>query len=429
MSLAIIFFITILIFIVINIFYKKNNQKNLIKIYFFMISLCVPFSISTSIISNSIDVSYFMRINYIFIVIICFWITTINLKTFVLTKIDFLFMIFILLIILNLLLNNNYEIGKSLELIILYLTLYLIFLISKKLSYECKEKILGLFSYVAIVNGVLSILQYIFGKKFLIGMWNDSILYTEGVKVTKRAIGLAGTNNSAGNLAVILFSICLYNYITKKGKKDLIALVMTIIASILTFTRISYLAITIEIIIYFFISNWSSLKAIISKIKIIFLLIMPILVILSMKINKIINTLFVERGNTQEYRFYQYNNIIEYCSNNIKFLNGIGIGQYRAYMLNNFSLKEIDLHSELLNVLVEMGWIAFILFLIINVMLFINAKKNANLTIQKAFIISLFVGNLICSNFNPNQYYYLNNVVYMIALCNLVKFKAINIKV
>ncbi|WP_222848552.1 hypothetical protein, partial [Lactiplantibacillus plantarum] len=89
---------------------------------------------------------------------------------------------------------------------------------------------------MAILNGVLSILQYITGKTLLIGNLSQSIVYTEGVTNVKRVVGLAGSNNAAGNLGVLLFCICLYNTVTQKNLFSLFSLGITTVFSLLTLT-------------------------------------------------------------------------------------------------------------------------------------------------------------------------------------------------
>ena len=55
----------------------------------------------------------------------------------------------------------------------------------------------------------------------------------------------------------------------------------------------------------------------------------------------------------------------------------------------------------------------FINFIVLNVSIFIKMiKRFKNYNLERIFIISLFISNLICSNYNPNQYYLSNNVLY-----------------
>ena len=428
MKLLIVFITTMIIMICIKFFCSKNSE-NLIKIYLIILCICFPFNIGLGITNSFMGEPYLVGVSYIFIVILCAFLTSINIRNIVLTKIDFLFWIFFVLIALNFIFNNIYEKARFLDLIIVYLSLYFLYCLFEKVDIIKREQIMSLFSYIAIINGVLSIIQYVLDKKLLIGSFSDSIIYTEGLMITKRSVGLVGTNNAAGNLAALLFAVCLYNYLLNKKKIDLIAIILTLIASALTLTRISYFAIGIEIIIYFFVSNWNSLKDIISKFKIIILIGLPTLIVFLINIEKIINILFIQRGNTQSYRFKQYNNVIDYCFGKINLFNGIGIGQYRSYISNVVGIREIDLHSQVLNILVEQGWISLIIFVSINLILYFNALKVSDSKLKKAFLISLFWGNLLCSNFNPNQYYYINNVIYIILIYININIKGVRILV
>lgn len=53
-------------------------------------------------------------------------------------------------------------------------------------------------------------------KTLLIGSFSESILYTEGIVDSNRAVGIAGSNNSAGNLGALLFIIALFNLYKKR---------------------------------------------------------------------------------------------------------------------------------------------------------------------------------------------------------------------
>jgi hypothetical protein len=141
-------------------------------------------------------------------------------------------------------------------------------------------------------------------------------------------------------------------------------------------------------------------------------------VILFLSWHRIYEILFANRGNTQGYRFIQYGRVAQYILPHVNAIKGIGLGQYRNYIYYFYKISDIDLHTQYLNVLIEQGWIVFILFIVFNIFIFIRALKSSNSALKKAFVISLFVANLICSNFNPNQYYYVNNLVYYLLMFN-----------
>ena len=427
MKLIILFVLTILMLLFINLVntFLMKKKVNIINTYFLILTLCIPFSIGVNIHDIFLGGTQIIRINYVFIAIFSIFLISININYFRLTLVDFLSILFLVFIIINSFNNKIYEISKLIDLLTLYLSMYLLFVIYKNIDKIGKSKIISSFSYVAIINGSLSILQYVTGKKWIIGAFDHSIIYTEGIIETKRAIGIAGTNNAAGNLAAILFSVCLYNYMNKKSKTNLLAVILTIVAAILSFTRIAYLAIFIEIIIYFFISNWKNIRNIISKLKVLFFIGLPSCLLVFINIEKIINKLFLERGNTHSYRFFQYNNVVNYLNSQINLFDGIGIGQYSSYLWNNYGIKEIDLHSQLANILVEQGILALVIFVIINLIIILNVNKSSKTELDKAFLWSLVLSNLLCSNFNPNQYYYINNIIYSMLLLSMTSIRRI----
>lgn len=419
MKLIIIFILTILGMIFLKLFLRKTDIF-IYKIYFLMLTICIPFNIGLGLHNTFRGEQYSVGISYIFVTIVCIVITSTD--RYICRKVTFIEILFTLIfafILINWFMNEIYETSRFIDLTIFYITFYLLFIIFKSLNREYKNKIISAFSYIGIINGILSIFQYITGRKLLIGIMNSPILYYEGIKVTKRTVGLAGTNNAAGNLSAILFSVCMYNYSNNKSKKNLIAVILTLVASALTLTRIGYVAIAVQIIIYLCASNFNTLKSILNKFKMLFLIVCPIIIIFTVNLNKIINILFLQRGNTQSYRFIQFNNIKNYIIQDVTLIDGIGLGQYRSYLLNNYGIIEIDLHNQYINILIEQGALVFIVFMIINIILLINAKRNSASKLEKALLMSLFVGNFICSNFNPNQYYYINNVIYIILLCCL----------
>lgn len=424
MKSLILFILTMSIMYIIDIvsIYTKTDSKTN-KIYYLIFTLVIPFNTGITISSVFSNNTYSIGIHYVFMTIICIFISSVDLNYLKLTLVEILFIVIGISIVINYCINEIYDINKFISIVNIYISMNLLFIIFKNIAKENKYKILSAFSYVAIFNGILSILQYITGKKLLLSGLSVSILYTEGISVTKRAVGIAGTNNAAGNLSAILFSICIYNYIKNRRLRDLIAIILTLISSMLTLTRIGYLAIFVQVIIFFLMSNWHSINALLKKIKIIVTVFIPSICILLWKIDEIIRVLFLERGSTESYRFIQFDNVITYLSDTIKIFDGIGIGQYTSYLLYKFGLSEIDLHSQLINTLVDQGIFITVIFSIIHIIFFINAIKNADDISEKAFIYSLCIGNLICSNFNPNQFYYLNNIIFIILLYGMTHVK------
>ena len=327
--------------------------------------------------------------------------------------------IIVLVILLSILLSYNSgqikDMSKFCSIVALYLSIFFIGFIYKNLQEYNIKCVLDVFSYMAIFNGCLGILQYITNKKLLIGVFNDTINYGEGINIVKRVVGIAGSSNSAGNLGALLFSITLFNYLRTKKKIHLFAFVVNGIFLGLTLTRIGYLAAIIEAVIFLSFSGWHISKTV-KKRSVVSWSIFTVLILGLTCGKKIYSILFSQRGNTTTSRYNQYYNVIKRIMPNTTFWKGIGVGQYQYYSFYYQKHLVIDIHSQYLNVLAEQGMFIFILFVTLNVYIFKKALDNTENRLEKAFVISLFIGNLICCNFNPNQYYTINNLLYYLLM-------------
>lgn len=417
-KLLLVIVVTLLVLLVLKrqkfFYYKPYYNIGLI-----LLTLCVPISIMTSY-EDNVSHSY-LYISSTVIIIAAIFIINISKSIlefswedifFILLMADIVFMVFSVWI-----LNHVNFINLS----ITYISIYFIYLIYKSFNktYESYEqKIFNCFTYLAIFNGIFGIVQYITNKKLIYGRFNENIMYTEGLVKVKRAVGIAMTNNAGGNLSAILFTVVLYNYIVNRRKRDLAAVILTGIFSILTLTRIAYVAIFLSVVIYIFSYNWKSVRLTTKKLAAILSGALAAVILLALSWNRIYETLFVNRGNTQGYRFIQYGNVTKYILPHVEALKGVGLGQYRNYIYYYYKVSDIDLHTQYLNVLIEQGWLIFILFTAFNIYILVKALKASDTAVKKAFAISLFAVNLICSNFNPNQYYYVNNVVYYLLMFN-----------
>lgn len=330
----------------------------------------------------------------------------------------------LILILINIIACNNNinDIGKFVSICELYICILLIAYIYSSFKYYDYTKILKFFRYLIIFNGILGILQFITNKKLLFGRISENINYGEGITLVRRTVGIAGSNNSAGNLGAILFSIALFNYMRTKKKIDLFALILTLIFSILTFTRIGYVAIIVETFIYFVISNWSSINQILKKLRILFYSIILGFCGLILFGNKLYDILFIKRGDTSQWRQIQFSRVFNEIIPNNTFFRGIGPGQYIYYSTYMLQRLDIDIHSQYINILVEQGTFAFIVFIIFNIYVSKKALKKCENKSEKIFIISLLIGNLIVCNYNPNQYYLINNIIYyLLVYCFVYK--------
>lgn len=407
------------IFFMVTLFLNKLNKltrKNYRDIIFIIFLICtnisIPFQCKDTYSDNMVNI--YIRLSLYCLLLLCFF--NINRRTLKI-KLDELMIILILInVILQFANGKIFNLSKSVELIVLYLSILLIGILFKSLHNINDFKVLRAFNYVAIGNFILAVCQFITGKMLLPGAFDKSISYGSGIAAVKRVGGFAVSNNGAGNLSAILFSVVLFNYLKNKDKLSLVALISTCIFSALTLTRIGYLAIIIEIIIYFLISRWNTVKQI--KNKLIKLMFSSIVIIMGVIIfgQKIYETLFLKRGNTTQWRTIQFNRVFERIVPNNSIWDGIGTGQYTYYAGNILNYRDIDIHSQYINILGENGMMMFIAFCIMNIIIMYKAFKGTNSILEKAFIIGLFVGNIICSNYNPNQYYLINNYFYYILM-------------
>ena len=173
--------------------------------------------------------------------------------------------------------------------------------------------------------------------------------------------------------------------------------------------------------------KWNSMSKVIRNFIIIFLGLVCIALILHLFGDKIYYILFEQRGKTQDARLLQFNYIFNNIINKNNLWSGIGTGQYTYYAYNYLSHYDLDIHSEYLNILTENGILAFGIFITFNIYLFRIALKKCESKLENIFIISLFLSNIICCNFNPNQYYEINNFTYYTILyCIICKKNILN---
>lgn len=409
-----IMFIFLVMMIVSKLFLNEENKHMYISVI--LLSLISTISINMGINQFIIERVENLYIQLTFFIMIMIFLLTINYRTFAIS-LDNIALI-IILVQLFLAFKKGYinnEISFY-QMVILYTDIFLISIIYKNIGNIKINKVLELFNYIAIFNGILGILQFITGKKLLLGIMNESIYYNQGLISVKRVVGIAGTNNSGGDLGAILFCVTFFNYMRNRRKVDLYAVISSVIFTILTLTRIGYLSIIVQLIIYFFISNWSTVREVIAKIKIILCTGIILGGIIFAFGNQIYDLLVVQRGNTANSRITQFQRIDENILTDYDFYYGIGAGQYRYYSYYFLGYNEIEIHSQYLNVLVEQGGVIFIVFVIFNINIFIKAIRKCDDILEKAFIAALFIGNLICANYNPNQEYIVNNILYYILM-------------
>jgi len=422
MTLKAIFIIIVFLPIIfLNKVYLKNN-KRYYNIIFLLLIICLNFSLKMNYSQYVLDDEQYLYIPAFLFLAIIIHIATINIKSKKITLDNVFIFILLTSFIIGFINNEINNKVKFWSMTCMYGTIFMIGLIYKNIEGYYYERITNLFTNLAIYNGLLGIAQFITNKKLLIGFFNDNIYYMQGGENVKRIVGIAATNNAGGNLGAILFSVVFFNYMKKKNTKNFIALASTSIFSVLTLTRIGYLAICVELVIYFLLTKWESLGKIIKKFSLVILLGICIAGILVVFGDQLKFILFEQRGSTVNSRgdqfIFVFNNIVK---NNL-FWMGIGAGQYKYYVYYYFGYTDIDIHSQYINLLVENGWIICSIFLVFNIYLFVTAIKKCDDKLQKAFVIALFTGNFICMNFNPNQEYMVNNwLYYLLIYCFVYK--------
>lgn len=305
-------------------------------------------------------------------------------------------------------------------------SIYLIYLITNSIRNIDVNHFLYMFNFFAIANGLLAIAQMITKKTLIIGSADTSILYTEGVVDSLRAVGFAGSNNAGGNLGALLFVVCAYNVMRKQDLVSISALGLDLLFIALTQTRIALVAVVVCAIVIIFSFKPTSIKQM--QLGVVFVLvgILIVVIVLSVTYHQIITVLFADRGDTQSARGIQYMNgwLYAICRHP---LLGIGTGQWRAYLYNNFQLIDIPIHSQYLNYWIENGLFVFLANIFFNLYVFGKAIKNTSINRKvKTFVITLFIANIIVTNFNPNEGYIINNIVYYLLLMVVQKGRVVS---
>lgn len=326
--------------------------------------------------------------------------------------------ILIFLGIFQILLFNIYFYDLLFSFLTSYMTIFLIFTLFMKVRcYRYDEKtIISIISYLAILNFVLGMFQFVTGKNLLIFDWGTNILYGYNYNSVKRVTGFVGASNGAGNFGAMLFAVLLYRYSKYRNLSSFLLILANLVFTILTLTRISYVAIIAEIIVYIIFSKCNSLKAAIKKYWLTILMMLALSAVFIMFFNDIYSLLFQKRGNTATSRLIQFPLAFELFK--MHPIAGVGMGQYVYRVYQAYYVKDIAIHSQILNCLVETGVIGCLCYVIFNLCLFLLMIRK----IEKKhswFVIALFAAYLITSNFNPNQYYYINNYIFYFIILGL----------
>ncbi|ASS89468.1 O-antigen ligase family protein [Aeribacillus pallidus] len=332
----------------------------------------------------------------------------------------------ILIICLQFYLRRIYDINLYFHHLTMYITICLLmiwfYLTSKITNYQQNNIIIfRLILLTATINFIISVLQYVFNKSFLPSDPNASINYYEGVEVVKRVWGIVGASNGAGNLGAIFFPILLYYSYKTKSKIALLVFVLNIIFVALTLTRIAYLAIIIELLIFVIYISFKNISYKNLGIRIFVLLFSSFVLSFCIYLyyDDAYKLLFLDRGDTESHRFTQFLMVIDLVKGYPIF--GVGAGQYVYFLYSNYRVIDLAVHSQFLNVMVETGTLAFTLYFIIYIYMLIGILKN--FPSDPWFPVSLFIGNFIVVNFNPNQYYNVSVYIFIFTSLALLFYK------
>lgn len=325
--------------------------------------------------------------------------------------------------------------------IFIFLNVFMIYLIIFRLGFvnnqELQRTLIKAFSWTIVaiisINFIISVLQMVTGLMLLPGSFNEPILYTEGVINTNRAVGLIGVNNGAGNLSAILFLYVLINRKNFSIKTQLVLSLMLCSSVLLTQTRIAILTLFLMIMIYGLYLVLFSLKQ--KKTVAIFSLTASFLLIISYLIylnySEDIIYLFTEaRGATGNYRGFQFNFVyLEFIrsfqeGNWWILLFGRGLGTFEIFVPINFGITYIgNLHSQLLSYLFELGLIPTLYYFFANVIVFLYFIKK-DMIVGFGFVLVFFIP----FNYNPNQYYDLNVLLFnLLIIFNFLFIRSNNI--
>lgn len=396
------------------------------KIKVFIVLFCTIFTISFNSGYEFLEYNGYslLRVPIWFLIIVSLGLVNSSIKW---SKDDIFIKSILLLLILNTVLwgFNITDVVKYFNFIYLYIGIFFLYEIVASFKRINTQYILNILVIVATLNSILGIFQFIFNKKFLPGVWNESIYFLEETGgVVKRIIGFAGTNNAAGAFGALLFCVVLFVYLKEKKYRYILPLGLSAIFSILTLTRIGYLAILIQIVIFYMFTSTNTKKKLLIKYTIFIIgLIGGVFILINYGVS-IYEVLFLNRGYTGNYRITQF----DFAIKNVVFDNwllGVGPGQFNRYLMDVFGKMEIDLHSQYLNVLVEQGIFIFIVFVTFNIILLKKVLNKYKDNLTRCFIWGIFLTSIICFNYNPNQYYMLNNILYYIIMFSLLKCELI----
>ncbi|MBU3180281.1 O-antigen ligase family protein [Clostridium psychrophilum] len=404
--------------IVENILYKETIQKLLLLIILFC-SIFNLILIKVNIGSNTIEIGLFSTVLFVYLYIFIIMYKKNHIKKSIDKKI-ILMIVCLTIINMYMLLEPIFLYIYSAQAYSMYLLIFfdielmlLIFLVLRRFNYNQKI-IISVVSVFSIMNGILGGLQYITNTVLI--NFKDPTQQLTQLYIGGRISGFVMGDNGGGTLGVIMFTVLLYKFNQNKNIFNISLILADVVFIIFTFTRVAYIAICVEILIFILsLIKIRSVKDLIKNI-VAFSSVVGIGIYFYLNyFSKIVDILFLKRGDTQADRFVQFPLAIKaFLSTPIL---GTGHGQYNNYVLHKFGvIDQFVIHSQFLSMIVEEGIINFILFIVFNICLIYMLIKKYNKKKELLYIIMLVIGNTICINFNSNQTYEINICIYYLIL-------------
>lgn len=304
-----------------------------------------------------------------------------------------------------------YNVNMFLNLLLFALLFYLLGKLQVRTS-----TILQCIVWFSVCNSSLGLLQYAMNKSLLLFSAEDTINYYEGARVGKRVVGFVGASNGAGNLGAILFPVLLYEWMRRKSLLHLAAMLLNAAFLFLTFTRIGYLSVCVQFLVFLFYARMGQRHPLLKKLGAMSAAGIAGVLVYRIFYDEMFRVLFLDRGDTESHRFVQFRMAFQILKEHAWF--GLGAGQYVPYMQTYHGIDDIAIHSQFINELIEQGIFGFLLFFLVYASLFLwSLGKYKG---ERWFPVALFIGNFIVVNFNPNQYYSLCTYTFFIIALGLV---------
>ncbi len=408
---------------VLNVF--KGNNIQAILLGFLILGMVSNVRINIGYPNINVDMPFFMLFIYNLALLVHMMLSSKintlkldNISRIQLNRVILLLSGLLLVLFLQVYISQIYDIGLysfhfNVFINLVLLALFFYFLSVNQFNINTFFAVIAIYS---ICNSLLGMLQYVFSRSFLPASAIDSINYYEGAVVTKRVFGFVGASNGAGNLGAIFFSVLLYYFLKKKNLFSFIALLLNILFVALTFTRIGYLSILVQGLLFVIFTKIRNPHQLIRRCLIGILSTFVGVIAYLIFYDDVYQILFINRGDTESNRFVQFNEAFRIMKENLWF--GVGAGQYNSYIEENHGIQDIVLHSQFINILIEQGLISFILFSMLYIILLIWSIRIFKDEVWLP--ISLMVGNFIVTNFNPNQYYSMCILTFFILIYGLI---------